>query len=55
MIKYALSIGVHKFDVSGTSEYSGVTEISVRNQILNYLSYDLFYNTLMDFINKKCV
>ena len=52
MIKYALSIGVHKFDVSGLSEYS---ELNVGNQKLNYLSYDLFYNTLMDYINKKCV
>ena len=47
MIRYALSIGIHKFDVSNR-EYSR-TEIGS----LEYLSYDLFYHTLSDFIEKK--
>jgi hypothetical protein len=53
MIRYALRMGIHKFDVSNRGEYSGKAEISVKNGDLEYLSYDLFYNTLSDYIEKK--
>lgn len=55
MIRYALSMGIHKFDVSNGREYSGKTEISLKNGDLEYLSYDLFYNTLSDYINLRVV
>jgi hypothetical protein len=47
MIRYALSMGINKFDVSNRCE------ISLKPGSLEYLSYDLFYHTLSDYIEKK--